>query len=256
MTIDWQEISGNWVLIPPRPVGIIHFLGGAFIAAAPNITYRSLLEHLSERGYVVVATPFINMLDHVAIAQDVLRNFEQALHYLQSHVLRRRYLPIYGLGHSMGCKLHLLIGSLFSVKRAGNMLLAFNNFPARRSIPLVEQLSPLFEVEFSPSPRSTQQIIVDRYQIRRNLLIQFARDDIDQTPIVDDILQQRFPGMVSSQILPGNHLTPLSQSLNWQPGRDFSPLDALGQWIGQSVSQDLNQLKRTLMLWLDPLSPP
>ncbi|MGJ3253883.1 MAG: DUF1350 family protein, partial [Elainellaceae cyanobacterium] len=33
--MDWQEISGNWVLIPPRPTAIVHFLGGAFVATAP-----------------------------------------------------------------------------------------------------------------------------------------------------------------------------------------------------------------------------
>ncbi|MCZ8057546.1 MAG: DUF1350 family protein, partial [Microcystis sp. LE19-12.2C] len=42
--MNWQEIAGNWVFLPRRPRGIIHFLGGAFVAAAPNITYRWLLE--------------------------------------------------------------------------------------------------------------------------------------------------------------------------------------------------------------------
>ena len=114
--MDWQEISGSWVLIPPRPIGIVHFLGGAFIAAAPQITYRWLLEQLGRQGYAVIATPFVNTLDHVAIARDVLNRFETTLNRLQAtSVLRKRYLPIYGVGHSMGCKLHLLIGSLYSI---------------------------------------------------------------------------------------------------------------------------------------------
>jgi hypothetical protein len=38
-------------------------------------------------------------------------------------------LPIYGLGHSMGCKVHLLINSLWQVERAGNIYMSFNNYP-------------------------------------------------------------------------------------------------------------------------------
>src|SRR3712207_8300559 len=38
--------GSSWVLIPPRPKGIVHFLGGAFVATAPHVTYRWLLEQL------------------------------------------------------------------------------------------------------------------------------------------------------------------------------------------------------------------
>ncbi|HEY9648603.1 MAG TPA: DUF1350 family protein, partial [Chroococcidiopsis sp.] len=137
----WREVYGNWVLVPPRPIAVVHFLGGAFVAAAPHVTYRALLEALADHGYVVVATPFVNTLDHVAIAQRVVRTFNLGLEYLRDEVLRQRYLPIYGLGHSMGCKLHLLIGSLYPQERAGNILVSFNNYPARRSIPFVDQFA-------------------------------------------------------------------------------------------------------------------
>ncbi|HEY9599727.1 MAG TPA: DUF1350 family protein, partial [Cyanophyceae cyanobacterium] len=70
--MDWQEVSSSWVLIPPRPTGIVHFLGGAFVATAPHVTYRSLLEQVARQGYAVIATPFVNTLDHIAIARDVL----------------------------------------------------------------------------------------------------------------------------------------------------------------------------------------
>jgi hypothetical protein len=87
--MDWQEISGNWVLIPSnsKPIAIVHFLGGAFVAAAPQLTYRWLLEALGNQGYVVVATPFVNTLDHIAIARDVLNKFENALDRLRAKKL-------------------------------------------------------------------------------------------------------------------------------------------------------------------------
>jgi Protein of unknown function (DUF1350) len=253
--MDWQDISGNWVIVPSHPKAIVHFLGGAFVAAAPHVTYRCLLEYLAEQGYAVVATPFVNTLDHTAIAQQTLETFNQALEYLQTRVFKRRYLPIYGMGHSMGCKLHLLIGSLFPQERAGNILISFNNFPARRSIPLLEQFSQLsstFAVEFTPSPEETNQIIEENYQVRRNLLVKFTSDDIDQTRSLSQVMIPLFPEMTTVQIIKGNHLTPLGQEVKWQSGTSFTPLDAIGQFVKQEVYRDFNQLKQTILLWLDP----
>ena len=252
--MDWQEISGNWVLVPPRPIAIVHFLGGAFVAAAPHVTYRRFLERLAAQGYVIVATPFVNTFDHAAIAKTVLQSFEHALATLHTNVLRKRYLPIYGIGHSMGCKLHLLIGSLFPVERSGNILIAFNNFSARNAVPLVEQFSPVFAVEFTPSPLETNQLVSAHYQVRRNLLVKFTNDTIDQTTDLKIVLQTRFPGMVVAQMLPGNHLTPLGPDFNWQAGELFTPLDAIGQWMRQEVYRELHQLERAIVQWLDPLA--
>lgn len=255
--MDWKEIQGNWVLIPRNPIGIIHFLGGAFVATAPHLTYRWLLEQLAEKGYVVIATPFVNTLDHIAIAKSVQLNFDRVIERLyDSQALRKRYLPIYGLGHSMGCKLHLLIGSTLSVERAGNILISFNNYAARDAIPLVEQFNTTFAIEFTPSPLETNKLVQESYNVRRNLLIKFSNDNLDQSAGLKEILQQRFPEMVTAQTLPGSHVTPLGQDVKWQPGASFTPIDALGQWFKQEVYRDLNQLRRAMLLWLNPLSPP
>lgn len=253
--MDWKEIRGNWVIIPRHPIGIIHFLGGAFVATAPHLTYRWLLEQLAAKGYVVVATPFVNTLDHQAIAESVLLNFERTierLHY--SGELRKLYLPIYGIGHSMGCKLHLLIGSVFPVERAGNILISFNNYTAKDAIPLVEQLNSTLAIEFTPTPLETNQLVEESYHIRRNFLIKFSNDNLDQSAILTKILQKRFPEMVTVQTLPGNHTTPLGQDINWQAGNSFTPLDALGQWFKQEVYRDIHQLKKVMLLWLNPLA--
>lgn len=256
--MNWQEIPGGWVLNPPHPIGIVHFLGGAFVAAAPHVTYRYLLEQLGKEGYVVVANSFINTFDHVAIARNVLNRFEAIIERLhRNNTLGKRYLPIYGIGHSLGCKLHLLIGSLFTVQRAGNILISYNNYPVNRAIPLVEQLqiSSAFNLEFTPTPEETNKIIAKDYQIRRNLLIKFTNDDIDQTLSLNPILQKRFPSLVTTQTLPGNHVTPLVQELNWQSGEQFTPWDALGQWMKQEVCRDLYCLKQEIFRWLNPSLP-
>lgn len=254
--MHWQEISGGWVLLPPRPIGIIHFLGGAFIAAAPHVTYRYLLEEVSRGGYAVIATSFLNDLDHRVIARRVLNRFETIVARLQAkNAFGQRYLPIYGLGHSLGCKLHLLISCLFSVQRAGNILISYNNYPVNRAIPLAEQfnLTSGLNLEFSPSPAETNQLIATKYQVRRNLLVKFTNDTIDQTSTLTPVLQSLFPNLVVLQTLSGNHLTPLGQEINWQSGNVFSPLDALGQWIKQEVYRDLGKLNEEILRWLNPI---
>ncbi|MBD2021966.1 DUF1350 family protein [Leptolyngbya sp. FACHB-36] len=258
--MDWQEISGNWVLLPDRPTAIVHFLGGAFVATAPQVTYRRLLERLAAQGYAVVATPFVNTFDHSAIAQAVLRNFDRTLETLYDTRLRKRYLPIYGIGHSMGCKLHLLIGSLFTVERAGNVLMSFNNFSARDAVPLVEQLSSVFSqmpsgfsLEFTPSPLETNRLVEREYQVRRNLLIKFSNDTLDQSTPLATLLRSR-SNMVTAETLPGTHLTPLGPDVNWQAGAVFTPFDAIAQWMRQEVYRELHQLERSILRWLNPLA--
>jgi hypothetical protein len=281
--MEWQEISGNWVFVPSQPIGIIHFLGGAFVATAPHLTYRFLLEQLGKKGYVVIATPFLNTLDHKAIAVKVLNRFESILERLQRREkIEPGYLPIYGLGHSLGCKLHLLIGSLLHIERAGNILISYNNYPLKQAIPFFEQLvspllqgvkdlgenlSPLWkdfpanweidpnlELEFTPSPEETEKLIEANYNVRRNLLIRFNDDTIDQTLRLKPVLKNRFPDMVSLLHLQGNHLTPLTQDIEWEVGEVCTPFDAIGQWFKQSLSRDLLRLNKEVLRWLNPCS--
>ena len=273
--MEWQEISGSWVLIPRQPIAIIHFLGGAFVGTAPSVTYRWLLAELGKQGYAIITTPFVNTLDHNAIARGVLNRFENIVERLRArNILSRGYLPIYGIGHSMGCKLHLLIGSLHDVQRAGNILISFNNYPVRKAIPLVEQFAQFdldklfdsvkkqfdmktdlkldFNLEFTPSPQETLDLITDQYEIRRNLLIKFRNDDIDQTLTLNPLLCDRFNNLVAFCQLPGNHLTPLGQEIDWKAGEVFTPFDAVGQWMKESFSKDLLGLKKEIVHWLDP----
>ena len=259
--MEWQEISGNWVYLPRQEIkGVIHFLGGAFVATAPQVSYRSILEELARAGFAIIATPFLNTFDHFAIAREVLNRFETAIERLQrTNKLSGGYLPIYGVGHSMGCKLHLLIGSLYDVERAGNILLSFNNYPASRAVPFMEQfnqfnLSPMLNVEFTPDPIETEQLVTEYYQVRRNLLLKFTEDDLDQTVNLNTLLQNKFDNLVTLKTLAGNHLTPLSQNIRWQTGDFFTPIDAVGQWLNQGISRNLKPLGRELIIWLNPMS--
>jgi hypothetical protein len=76
----WEELERAWVLFPPAgaaPRGVVHFCGGAFAGASPQLTYRLLLETLCSKGsFVIVATPYVTTFDHLRVA-DEARTVEQ-----------------------------------------------------------------------------------------------------------------------------------------------------------------------------------
>jgi len=75
----WEELHGNHALRPPsgrQLRALLHFLGGALLGAAPQLTYRYLLERLSSRGYLVVATPYQLSFDHLKTCDEIVGRFE------------------------------------------------------------------------------------------------------------------------------------------------------------------------------------
>lgn len=137
---NWSEVEGAWVLKPrsSKPWSVVHFIGGIFVGAAPQLTYRLFLERLSEKGIMVIATPYGSGFDYFYIADEVQLKADRCLRFFQDTV---QDLPTFGIGHSLGSVIHLLIGSRYAVPRTGNILMAFNNREASVAIPL---FSPVF----------------------------------------------------------------------------------------------------------------
>ncbi|XP_071693010.1 uncharacterized protein [Rutidosis leptorrhynchoides] len=142
---DWQEVEGAWVLRPKnsKPMAVVHFVGGIFVGAAPQLTYRLFLERLSEKGILVIATPYASGFDYFFIADEVQFKFDRCLRSLHETV---HDLPSFGIGHSLGSVIHLLIGSRYAVQRCGNIYMAFNNKDASLAVPLFSPvLLPMFQ---------------------------------------------------------------------------------------------------------------
>ena len=52
--IGCLQVGTSWVTAPPgKPRGVIHFEPGAFVGAAPQLTYQLLIQLLSGAGYTV-----------------------------------------------------------------------------------------------------------------------------------------------------------------------------------------------------------
>ncbi|MFO0000732.1 MAG: DUF1350 family protein, partial [bacterium] len=118
------------------------------------------------------------------------------------------------LGHSLGCKLHLLAPDA-GRHCQGLVALAFNNFSAERSVPFLAEVGQQlgFRSEFSPSPAETLRIVSQTWRQPRNLLVRFRRDDLDQRARLLDVLRQRPQDGSELLELPGDHLTPASAGL-------------------------------------------
>ena len=253
--MEWQQVENNFVLAPSQPKGVIHFLGGAFFAAAPHISYSRMLETLAEAGYVIVATPFVNStFDHRQIAIDVYKSFKRT-----RSKLFLDYFPLFGVGHSMGCKIHLLINSLYPSERAGNIFIAYNNYGAKQSIPLFREFSGTIPemsiMEFTPSPLETMELVNQSYGVANNLLIKFQNDSIDEIAVLASQLKRKFDDKVTVKILPGTHVTSMGMDLKWQAGQSFTPVDAVFQWLRQGIHKDNSTLEQTLLTWLRSQNP-
>mmetsp|Transcript_25043 Transcript_25043/g.51875 ORF Transcript_25043/g.51875 Transcript_25043/m.51875 type:complete len:519 (+) Transcript_25043:110-1666(+) len=142
----WEALHGNYILRPPnnsQPRALLHFLGGALLGAAPDLTYRYLLERLSTKGYLIVATPYQLSFDHLQTCDEIIDKFERV-----APGLAKTYgaVPVVGVGHSCGALLHMLITSLFpDTPRAANALISYNNRPVGDAVPLFEEVFvPLF----------------------------------------------------------------------------------------------------------------
>lgn len=61
----------------------------------------------------VIATPYQTNFDHLRIADEVQFKFDRALRALGPEA---SMLPIYGVGHSLGCAIHMLICTRYAVK--------------------------------------------------------------------------------------------------------------------------------------------
>lgn len=145
-----------------RTKGIIHFLGGAFIGAAPDVIYNVMIDLLSKEGFVIVATPYRLSFDHTVSAQGIHARVNSCLDYLSAYGFgdfsaeEISSLPLYSVGHSLGALMQVLIGSTCSGRLPqANALVSFNNKPASDAVPFFEQMGPTMQqvaplVESSP----------------------------------------------------------------------------------------------------------
>ncbi|MEO1001593.1 MAG: DUF1350 family protein [Cyanobacteria bacterium J06638_7] len=238
----WRQQDQLWMLEPGvRPLGLVEFIGGSYLASNPQLSYRRLLEAVAQHGWRVHAWSYVPGFDHQAQANSAWRRFRAQRQALAELDAQPPGEPL-RLGHSLGCKLHLLAPDGGRRSR-GLAALSFNNFSAERSIPLLAELGQQFRFrsEFSPSPEETLRQAELNYRQPRNLLVRFSRDNIDQSRCLLGVLQARPDDASSLQELPGDHLTPASGGLRRQ---------LLGGWADDpSRQRAIERLGAVILDW-------
>lgn len=204
-----SDVSCQW---PSRPIGLIEIIGGSYISIKPEVTYKRLISGFLQRNFAVHSWSYIPNFDHQLQANYAWKQFRQCRKILEKRVgLKPKSIK---LGHSLGCKLHLLAPD-GGRDCDGLVAISFNNFKADKSIPLLRKMSQKlnFQTEFSPSPSETLNLIREHYEQTNNLLIKFKNDNLDQNNLLLKSLKERPSDKSKLMLLEGNHLTPVSTGI-------------------------------------------
>ena len=201
-----SDVSCQW---PSRPIGLVELIGGSYISIKPEITYKRLISSFLRRNFAVHSWSYIPNFDHQIQANQSWKQFRLARKFLEQRLgLIQKSIR---LGHSLGCKLHLLAPD-GGRNCNGLVAISFNNFKAEKSIPMLKKMSKKlkFQTEFSPSPLETLNLIKEHYDQMNNLLISFKTDNLDQNNLLLELLKKRDSDKSKMMKLDGNHLTPVS----------------------------------------------
>ena len=207
--ITERRISDVFCQWPSRPIGLVEIIGGSYISIKPEIAYKKLISCLLQRNFAVHSWSYIPNFDHQIQSNHAWKQFR-----LSRNILEKRVGSIQKsirLGHSLGCKLHLLSPD-GGRNCNGLVAISFNNFKANKSIPMLRKMSKKlnFQTEFSPSPLETLNLIKEHYEQKNNLLIRFKNDNLDQNNLLLKSLQERESDKSNIMHIDGNHLTPVS----------------------------------------------
>ncbi len=210
--------------------------GGSYLATSPNISYKKLLNGLREKNFAIHAWSYVPGFDHQAQANEAWKKLRECRIKLESRIGKESFSPI-RIGHSLGCKLHLISpdGGRKSRRFVG---LSFNNYKADQSIPILGRVKRKLNIqtEFSPSPSQTMSMVRKNYIQANNLLIRFENDRIDQSSLLLDQLKRRTNDNSKLITLDGNHLSPA--------GYDFKEL--LFEGIDENKTYKSQSMKKLI----------
>ncbi len=218
---------------PTRPVGLVEIIGGSYISIKPEVTYKRFISGLVKKNFAVHSWGYIPNFDHQIQANQAWKQLRLSRKILNQRV--GRIPKSIRLGHSLGCKLHLLAPD-GGRNCNGLVAISFNNFKANKSIPMLRKMSQRlnFKTEFSPSPAETLNLIKEQYEQINNLLIRFKNDNLDQNNLLLKSLKERDSDRSEIIELDGNHLTPVSMGIrdqlakyNYQNSLKYQKIDLI-----------------------------
>jgi len=228
LTGRWRRVGGSFVLEPPQGVrskAIVHFLGGAFVGAAPHLSYKYMLEEMSSKGLVVVTTPFELEFNYVDVCAKLLRRSEEAVEEVRG---KFPSLPVHAVGHSCGALLQMILSTMFAEewKRDSLVLVSWNNKPAKDSIPQLEELvMPFSKMIVDPNPQAEEMRngFLDLVKQTDDIVKSFASSPLSPLAVEREVLPlirqgskivQQIPDLIERIADGTNEFTPYPPDLN------------------------------------------
>eukprot|EP00929_Paragymnodinium_shiwhaense_P119692 TRINITY_DN91588_c0_g1_i1.p1 TRINITY_DN91588_c0_g1~~TRINITY_DN91588_c0_g1_i1.p1 ORF type:complete len:474 (+),score=103.74 TRINITY_DN91588_c0_g1_i1:107-1423(+) len=241
----WEKVGDCELLVPSGqfPWGVVFFLGGAVLGQYPKVCYDRLLRPLADRtGCCVLAVPYEVSTDHKELASKAQEQFSEALEIAaEKYGWDAARMPKFGLGHSLGSKLHVIrhCSEETAAKKEKLALMAFNNFSIADSLSLAKEALQAFQggptggvagagmdavfsflepmarraaanagIEFKPGPDEMEGIMQEAYSAPSTQMIIFNDDRLDcAEDLIDATAERSTP--VSRKVLQGDHLTPV-----------------------------------------------
>ncbi|NTV63396.1 MAG: DUF1350 family protein [Oscillochloris sp.] len=232
----YERIANSMVARQPNPIGVVEFYGGQFFGQLPATTYDYLLGALFDAGYTIIAVPFEFSFDHVAVADNLLRERDQ----VRDHLPELANVPHFWVGHSVGCKFIALLEAY--TDQASQLFLPPGRDPAstRRGIydepslllapdigdtdsalplPVLAKILDALGLGIRPTRAETQQLIVEDDLFNLTALISFENDTVAGnaagSPDKSDVawllqtLRDRGGQTLLHRELAGGHLVPV-----------------------------------------------
>ncbi len=243
---NWRLVQRTWCLWPARPKALIEVIGGSYLSGSPQISYKRLLEGLYNKNLAIHAWTYLPRFDHQSQANEAWKEFRACKNRLENRIGGQ--VKSIRIGHSLGCKLHLLAPD--GGRNASSFIaISFNNFAANKSIPLFSEFKSKNSryKDFHPNPIETHRLIREYYIQPSNLLIRFKEDRIDETSKLLDSLRNRNREDKSYKVeMNGDHLSPASFGLRQ---------NLLGEWANdKSKRKQIKNLIETINNWTSSLS--
>ncbi len=294
---DWINLRNAHLKLPAdtTPWGVVHLVGGAGLAVAPQLCYDELAQRIVERaGVAVIATPYEAATNHSRLAQAVRAEFDDALELCVADGLlpSMSSAQVARLGHSLGAKLVAILSSDEEADpsiRAG--YLAFNNFDVEGSVvvaaeALLQLQSPELrrdanvraaiqaalalarslgsaqgvELEFTPPPRELCERVSSSHAAAATVL-RFEGDALDSS---DELIEALGSRCEEAGVLRGGHFAPVTIRLRTSDvaeGLDPAVAMLLRAQLGDAElclgePELVDEVADAIVRWLRPVGGP
>lgn len=237
MKVPYQRISKSWVALHPEPKGVVEFYGGQLFGQFPIVSYDYFLEQIYNAGYSIIAVPFQFGLNHAEIAYTLLAERNTVL----NTVPELNSLPLFWVGHSVGCKYIALLEAYTDSKTNAfklettatkgaevkgildepSLLIApdISDTGDTIPIPLLPSVLDMFNLGVRPSRSEIQKLIQESDLFNLTAIISFQDDDVagsvNGSPETSDVawfyetLSNKSSNQFFHKELEGDHLEPL-----------------------------------------------